>query len=164
MLGDTYVFHFATAEWARLDAESDTDPRFGHAGSTVDGALVLLHGRREAGGGGRQAGVERDAGRDTGVCIAINLETYLMFPMEERSEGADRESAYAFSAYEHGLRATEQGAQGAGVNLHGGAGGRAEEPGAVGLGRYCPPRHRNARFLTSYDVSSNICQALRCGV
>jgi len=29
-----------------------------HAGSTVDGALVLLHGRREAGGGG---------GRDAGV-------------------------------------------------------------------------------------------------
>ena len=26
ILGDTYVFHFPTAEWARLNPDSDTDP------------------------------------------------------------------------------------------------------------------------------------------
>ena len=43
VLGDTYVFHFATAEWARLDAESDTDPRFGHAGRVLHSSTFRLN-------------------------------------------------------------------------------------------------------------------------
>ena len=114
VLGDTYVFHFPTAEWGRLDPESDTDPRFGHAGSTVDGALVLLHGKREVNG-------VRDPNRDVGVCIAINLETYIMFPDYETETGND--STYAFSAHEHVARAA----------VHSGDGSATEDGGAGGV-------------------------------
>ena len=48
VLGDVYAFHFPTGEWGKFDPESDTDPRFGHCGACVDGALVLLHGKRSA--------------------------------------------------------------------------------------------------------------------
>ena len=79
VLGDTYVFHFPTAEWARLNPESDTDPRFSHAGACVDGALVILHGSRDPS--------IRASPEEAGVCIAINLEAYLPFPTgEEESE------------------------------------------------------------------------------
>ena len=73
VLGDTYAFHFPTAEWARLNPESDTDPRFSHSGACVDGALVILHGSRDPS--------VRGPPEETGVCIAINLEAYLPFPI-----------------------------------------------------------------------------------
>ena len=93
VLGDTFVFNFPTAEWGRLPPESDTDPRFGHTGSTVDGALVLLHGKRAADVTARP-GAAPDPAHDTGVCIAINLETYMMFPDHEgTSDGGDRNSS-----------------------------------------------------------------------
>ena len=81
-LGDTYAFHFPTAEWGRFDAESDTDPRFGHCGAAVDGALVLLHGSRDPHALER-AMIEADGDapdKDTGECIAVDLTSYLMFP------------------------------------------------------------------------------------
>lgn len=73
ILGDTYVFHFPTAEWARLNPDSDTDPRSSHAGACVDGALVILHGSRDPN--------VRGTPEETSVCIAINLEAYLPFPL-----------------------------------------------------------------------------------
>jgi len=75
ILGDTYVFHFPTAEWARLNPDSDTDPRSSHAGACVDGALVILHGSRDRN--------VRGTPEETSVCIAINLEAYLPFPLGE---------------------------------------------------------------------------------
>jgi len=88
VLGDTYVFHFPTAEWARLNPESDTDPRFGHAGACVDGALVILHGARDPN--------IRGTPEEIGVCIAINLESYMPFPIgDEEETGEEKRTTYA---------------------------------------------------------------------
>lgn len=80
VLGDTYAFHFPTAQWARLNPESDTDPRFSHSGACVDGALVILHGSRDSN--------IRGISEETGVCIAINLEAYLPFPVGDEDAEA----------------------------------------------------------------------------
>lgn len=111
-LGDTYVFHFSTAEWARLDPKSDTDPRFSHAGATVDGALVLLHGKRNV---DAMASTLRDPEKDTGVCIAINLESYIMFP-----DGyTENESTAGYSAFEKASKLKDSGEVGTGIDVEG---------------------------------------------
>ena len=102
VLGDTYAFHFPTAEWGRFDPESDTDPRFGHAGSAVDGALVLLHGRRDAGDAGDGNGSHKDAG----VCVAINLEEWCMFP--EHAPDAEDFDSSVFDPHAHALSAQDR--------------------------------------------------------
>jgi len=86
VLGDTYVFHFPTGEWARLNPDSDTDPRFSHAGACVDGALVILHGSRDPS--------IRSTPEESGVCIAINLEAYIPFPMGESGRDLDGKKSY----------------------------------------------------------------------
>ena len=96
-LGDTYAFHFPTAEWARFDLESDTDPRFGHCGTAVDGALVLLHGTRDP-HAAEYMRDEKDAAKDDGECVAVDLTSYLPFP----EFGAEKDEADAFDAHRHG--------------------------------------------------------------
>ena len=97
VLGDTYAFHFPTAEWGRFDPESDTDPRFGHAGSAVDGALVLLHGKRDT-----FVPSDGDKGdKDTGVCVAINLEEWCTFPEHAPEGDGDSLVDAAFDPHAH---------------------------------------------------------------
>jgi hypothetical protein len=78
VLGDAYCFHFPTAEWARLDPIADTDPRFGHCGTCIDGALVMFHGARSSS--------TKVSNKDVSACIAINLEALLPFPLGEDEE------------------------------------------------------------------------------
>lgn len=138
VLGDTYAFHFPTAEWGRFDVESDTDPRFGHAGSAVDGALVLLHGKRDA-------GVSAEAGdKDTGVCVAINLEEWCMFP-EHAPEGDGDGVDAAFDPHAHrGRDGVESG----------GAGGRgdAESPGKGRAGLKDSPTNEFDAMMTAFEA------------
>jgi hypothetical protein len=124
-LGDTYAFHFPTAEWARFDRESDTDPRFGHCGSAVDGALVLLHGTRDP----HAAAYMRDdddaeAAKDTGECIAVDLSSYLVFP----EFGAEKDEEDAFDAHRHGHLSTVE-ERAAAASAAPGDGARAEGDG-----------------------------------
>jgi len=78
VLGDAYCFHFPTGEWARLDPIADTDPRFGHCGACIDGALVMFHGARSSS--------SKVSDKDVDPCIAINLEALLPFPLGEDEE------------------------------------------------------------------------------
>lgn len=124
-LGDTYAFHFPTAEWARFDRESDTDPRFGHCGSAVDGALVLLHGTRDP----HAAAYMRDdddaeAAKDTGECVAVDLSSYLVFP----EFGAEKDEEDAFDAHRHGHLSTVE-ERAAAASAAPGDGARAESDG-----------------------------------
>jgi hypothetical protein len=124
-LGDTYAFHFPTAEWARFDRESDTDPRFGHCGSAVDGALVLLHGTRDP----HAAAYMRDdddaeAAKDTGECVAVDLSSYLVFP----EFGAEKDEEDAFDAHRHGHLSTVE-ERAAAASAAPGDGARAEGDG-----------------------------------
>ena len=116
VLGDTYAFHFPTAEWGRFDPESDTDPRFGHAGSAVDGALVLLHGRRDAGDG-------NGSHKDAGVCVAINLEEWCMFP--EHAPDAEDFDSSVFDPHAHALSAQDR------IKAAAAAGGESPGKGAL---------------------------------
>lgn len=141
-LGDTHVFHFPTAEWGRLDPESDTDPRFGHAGSTVDGALVLLHGKRDT-------NAARDPSRDTGVCVAVNLEEYIMFPDDDAES---LEDAYAFSPHERGFRSGEDGDGGGGG---GGGGERGGGPAGVDLRGMLGVEDEGAGDLAGFDETAS---------
>lgn len=100
-LGDTYAFHFPTAEWARFDPESDTDPRFGHCGSALDGALVLLHGTRDPHAAAYMADDAEEA-KDAGECVAVDLTSYLPFP----EFGAEKDEEDAFDAHRHGHLST----------------------------------------------------------
>ena len=104
-LGDTYAFHFPTAEWGRFHRESDTDPRFGHCGAAVDGALVLLHGTRDR-HAANSLNVETDFEnvfeKDTGECVAVDLTSFLMFP-EFSTEAMDNE---VFDVNRHGHLST----------------------------------------------------------
>lgn len=100
VLGDTYVFHFPTGEWARLNPESDTDPRFGHAGACVDGALVILHGARDPN--------IRGSPEETGVCIAINLESYMPFPVGDDEDNVAEGRTYADTIPKYNERDAEQ--------------------------------------------------------
>ena len=117
-LGDTYAFHFPTAEWGRFHRESDTDPRFGHCGAAVDGALVLLHGTRDR-HAANSLNVETDFEnvfeKDTGECVAVDLTSFLMFP-EFSTEAMDNE---VFDVNRHGHLSTveEQTAQREGTTL-----------------------------------------------
>jgi hypothetical protein len=88
VLGDAYCFHFPSGEWARLDQIADTDPRFGHCGACIDGALVMFHGARSSS--------TKVSAKDVGICIAINLEALLPFPLgeEEDDEFLDRAGEY----------------------------------------------------------------------
>jgi len=78
VLGDAYCFHFPTGEWARLDPIADTDPRFGHCGACIDGALVMFHGARSSS--------SKVSDKNVDPCIAINLEALLPFPLGEDEE------------------------------------------------------------------------------
>jgi hypothetical protein len=95
-LGDTHAFHFPTAEWVRFDPESDTDPRFGHCGAAVDGALVLLHGARDprASRSGMADPDDVPDDKDVGECVAVDLTSFLVFP----EFGTEKHEADAFEA------------------------------------------------------------------
>jgi hypothetical protein len=124
-LGDTYAFHFPTAEWARFDRESDTDPRFGHCGSAVDGALVLLHGTRDPHAAAyMRDDDDADAAKDTGECIAVDLSSYLVFP----EFGAEKDEEDAFDAHRHGHLSTVE-ERAAAASAAPGDGARAEGDG-----------------------------------
>ena len=119
-LGDTYAFHFPTAEWARFDRESDTDPRFGHCGSAVDGALVLLHGTRDPHAAAYMRDDAEEEAEDAGECIAVDLATYLVFP----EFGAEKDEEDAFDAHRHGhLSTVEERVSGTGARREGDGGG-----------------------------------------
>jgi len=119
-LGDTYAFHFPTAEWARFDRESDTDPRFGHCGSAVDGALVLLHGTRDAHAAAYMRDDAEEEAKDAGECVAVDLATYLVFP----EFGAESNEEEAFDAHRHGhLSTVEERVSGTGARREGDGGG-----------------------------------------
>ena len=124
-LGDTYAFHFPTAEWARFDRESDTDPRFGHCGSAVDGALVLLHGTRDPHAAAYMRDDDLDeAAKDTGECVAVDLSSYLVFP----EFGAEKDEEDAFDAHRHGHLSTVE-ERAAAASAAPGDGARAESDG-----------------------------------
>ncbi len=119
-LGDTYAFHFPTAEWARFDRESDTDPRFGHCGSAVDGALVLLHGTRDPHAAAYMRDDAEEEAKDAGECVAVDLATYLVFP----EFGAESNEEDAFDAHRHGhLSTVEERVSGTGARREGDGGG-----------------------------------------
>ena len=119
-LGDTYAFHFPTAEWARFDRESDTDPRFGHCGSALDGALVLLHGTRDPHAAAYMRDDAEEEAKDAGECVAVDLATYLVFP----EFGAESNEEDAFDAHRHGhLSTVEERVSGTGARREGDGGG-----------------------------------------
>ena len=112
VLGDTYAFHFPTGEWGKFDPESDTDPRFGHCGATVDGALVLLHGKRDPASVDPESSVVLDAGE----CVAVDLGSYLMFPEHDETR-----AEYDFDAHEHGHLSTVEEQRAAAARAEAGA-------------------------------------------
>jgi len=89
VLGDCYAFHFPSGEWAKLAEDAEADRRCCHAGAAIDGAFVLLHGKRgavgddargDARGEGDDAGADGGDEKDPGPCFAVNLDQYLPFP------------------------------------------------------------------------------------